>query len=125
MNAGAHSGPASERGTVEAPRRAPPEEHFTSRKLNAGFAGAGIVSSHILARKNLSVGAPCAARYAAALTKRAPAFQKALPFQRAPPFQKAFMGKQPWPAFRERKRDPSHKGKGNLGGTADPDSDSS
>lgn len=33
-----HSGPASERGTVQAPRRAPPEEHFTSRKLNAGFA---------------------------------------------------------------------------------------
>ena len=73
LKTGVRNSPASERGTVQAPRRAPPEEHFTSRRLNAGFAGAGILSSRV---QNLSVGAPWAARYAAALAKRVPAFTR-------------------------------------------------
>ena len=56
LKTGVRNSPASERGTVQAPRRAPPEEHFTSRRLNAGFAGAGILSSRTKPVSRCAVG---------------------------------------------------------------------
>ena len=97
------SRPASERGTVEAPRRAPPEEHFTSRKLNAGFARVKIVGmrrgnfipahtlqAYPLHAKPVSRCAVCSA-LRCGVSEKDPPFQRLHPPEHLP-FQKAFPG---------------------------------